>query len=89
MNFARYPGRAAAALNAAALSGCSAAPSQNIFGSYFPSWMLCAIAGLIVAVAAQRILAALNIDPLLPARPLVYLALATAFGFAMWLLWLS
>ncbi len=28
------------------VTGCSAAPSQNILGSYFPSWMICALAGL-------------------------------------------
>ena len=29
------------------LSGCSSAPSRNILGSYFPSWMICALIGMV------------------------------------------
>jgi hypothetical protein len=72
-----------------ALAGCSGAPSQNILGAYFPSWMLCALAGLILASASQRLFAVLGLDQLLPVRALVYLALAVAFSFATWLAWLS
>jgi hypothetical protein len=72
-----------------ALSGCSGAPSLNILGSYFPSWMLCAIAGLIFAILAHRLFASWGIDALLPVRALVYLSLTAGFGFATWLVWLS
>jgi hypothetical protein len=71
------------------LSGCSGAPSQNILGSYFPSWMLCALAGIGLAMVAHRGFILVGIDSALPAPLLVYLALAVFFAFAAWLVWLG
>jgi hypothetical protein len=75
--------------SAATLAGCTAAPSQTILGSYFPSWMLCALAGIGGAVLARVLFGAVGLDRTLPAPPLVYLALMIAFAFATWLLWLG
>jgi hypothetical protein len=72
-----------------ALAGCSPAPSQNILGSYFPSWMLCALAGIGMTVIVRQLLGAAGLDKALPAPLLVYLALTSAFAFATWLLWLD
>lgn len=72
-----------------ALGGCTGAPSLNILGSYFPSWMVCALSGLGVAIVFHLIFAVTNIDKALPVPLVVYLALATAGGFATWLLWLG
>jgi len=71
------------------LAGCAAAPSQNILGSYFPSWMICALAGGGAAIVARQLLVAVGIDKTLPVPVVVYLALAVAFAFAVWLLWLD
>jgi hypothetical protein len=71
------------------LSSCSSAPSHPILGSYFPSWMFCALAGLGVAALLRQLFAALGIDRALPAPLVVYLALATAAAFATWLIWLD
>ena len=71
------------------LGGCSGAPSQNILGSYFPSWMICALAGILLAAATHRGLALAGIDKAIPAPFLVYLALAALFSFATWLAWLG
>lgn len=71
------------------LTGCNAAPSQNILGSYFPSWMICALIGLVVAVLVRQIFAVAGIDRTLPVPLLVYLAIATAAAFATWLIWLD
>ena len=65
------------------------APSQNILGSYFPSWMLCALAGIAATIVARQILVAAGLDKTLPAPLVVYLALAIAFAFASWLIWLD
>jgi YtcA family len=73
----------------AALAGCSAAPSQNILGSYFPSWMLCALAGIGATIVVRQLLVAAGLDKALPAPLVVYLALAVAFAFASWLIWLD
>ena len=71
------------------LTGCHGSLTVNVLGSYFPTWMLCAIAGVILAVIAQRLLALWGIDGLLPVRALTYLSMALSFAFALWLLWLG
>jgi hypothetical protein len=71
------------------LSGCSSAPSRNILGSYFPSWMICALIGMGATVAVRALLAKTGIDAVLPMPIVVYLAIATAFSLAIWLLWLA
>jgi hypothetical protein len=71
------------------LAGCSGAPSQNILGSFFPSWMICALIGLVVTIAVRQVFALAGIDRTLPAPLLVYLAIATAAAFAAWLIWLD
>ncbi len=71
------------------LSGCSSAPSRNILGSYFPSWMICALIGMGATIAVRAILAKAGIDEQLPMPIVVYLAFATAFSLAIWLLWLG
>lgn len=78
-----------ATLWASALAGCSAAPSQSILGSYFPSWMICALIGLLVTIVVRQVFAAVGIDRTLPAPLLVYLAAAVAASFAAWLIWLD
>src|SRR5262245_12414013 len=71
------------------LTGCSSAPSRNILGSYFPSWMICALVGLAATVALRVVLAKVGIDAELPIPIVIYLAFATAVSLAMWLLWLA
>jgi Na+/phosphate symporter len=71
------------------LAGCAGSPDFNLFGSFFPSWMLCALAGLVFAAVMHRVLAATGIGQALPAPLLVYLSLAVAFTFATWLIWLG
>ena len=40
------------------LTGCSlgAAPSFELFGAYFPAWMLCALIGIIGAASTRLVL---------------------------------
>ena len=71
------------------LAGCAGSPDLNVFGSFFPSWMVCALAGLVFAAVMHRVLSAVGIDKALPAPLLVYLSLAVAFTFATWLIWLG
>jgi hypothetical protein len=89
--FCRFP--AAARLSAAAmlglLGGCDGAPSRNILGSYFPSWMVCALVGMALALAARAIFKASGLLEELPAPLVVMLAIGCAGTFAMWLIWLS
>jgi hypothetical protein len=71
------------------LAGCARSPDLNVFGSYFPSWIVCALAGIVFAAVMHRVFGAVGIDKSLPAPLLVYLSLAVAFTFAMWLIWLG
>jgi hypothetical protein len=71
------------------LGGCDGAPSRNILGSYFPSWMVCALAGLALALAARAIFKASGLLQELPVPPVVMLAIGCAGTFALWLIWLS
>ncbi len=71
----------------AALSACSAAPAQNILGSFFPAWMLCASIGVGAAILARLCLGAIGIEASVPAPPLTYIALAAAITLLVWLLW--
>src|ERR1035441_6011158 len=70
------------------LTGCSGAPSRNILGSYFPSWMVCALAGIAVALVMRVILKASGFLEELPAPVVVLFAVAFAATFALWLRWL-
>ncbi len=78
-----------ALLGPVVLAGCNAAPSQNVLGSYFPSWMLCALAGIGLTIVLRQILVASGLDKALPVPLLVYLAFTVAFAFATWLIWLD
>jgi hypothetical protein len=71
------------------LAGCDGAPSRNILGSYFPSWMVCALVGLAFALAARAAFKAFGILGELPVPLIVIAAIGCAATFAMWLIWLS
>jgi YtcA family len=71
------------------LGGCDGAPSRNILGSYFPSWMVCALLGIALALVARAIFKASGLLEELPVPFVVMLAIACTGTFAMWLIWLS
>ena len=70
-------------------SGCEGAPSRNILGSYFPSWMVCALVGIVLALVARGVLKATGLLQELPAPLAVLLAFGCAVNFALWLIWLA
>jgi hypothetical protein len=71
------------------LSGCDGAPSRNILGSYFPSWMICALLGIAFALGARAVFHATGLIEEIPVPFVVMLAIACAGTFAVWLIWLS
>jgi hypothetical protein len=78
-----------AVLSTCVLSGCSGSPSRNILGSYFPSWMVCALFGLATALVARVALKLSGLLNELPMPLVVLLSLGCAMTFALWLLWLA
>jgi YtcA-like protein len=71
------------------LTGCDGSPSRNILGSYFPSWMVCAIAGIAIAGVARMIFKSTGLLQELPVPFVVLLAIGCASTFTLWLLWLA
>jgi hypothetical protein len=79
---------AVAACSAAVLlgAGCSHAPSFNILGSFFPSWILCGVIAILLTVAARLYFVRIKLDEQLKPLILVYPCLAALFTFVLWLL---
>lgn len=77
--------RAIAALAMIGQAGCArpVAPTLSVGGSYFPSWLMCGLAGIALAVMMRVVLVRMGIDELLPVRLLVYTCLALAFAFGL------
>ena len=80
-------GRRAPPAALAALGGCSRSPSQDILGSFFPSWMLCLGLGLLAAVLCRLAFSWIGFRDDVPVPLLTYLALAFAVTCLLWLLW--
>ena len=59
-------------------------PQLNVIGSFFPSWMLCASIGIVVAVIARRAFVHAGIDPYVGPRALVYPSLALLVTLVLW-----
>ena len=79
--------RSGAVLVGAGCSACSVAPAQDVFGSFVPSWLLCALVGIAGSILCRLVLgfAGLSTHLLLP--PLTYVGIALAITLAVWLLW--
>jgi hypothetical protein len=64
-------------------TGCSQAPSFDIVGSFFPAWLVCIFAGLLLTVAFRWLFLRLRVVIALPV--LTYPSLTALFTFALWL----
>ena len=62
-------------------------PHINVVGSFFPSWMLCAAIGIVVALIARRLFLRVGIDPYVGPRALVYPSLALLVTLVLWVTW--
>jgi hypothetical protein len=60
-------------------------PSLNIFGTFFPSWMLCVLIGIAAAIAAHKLFAVLGIAADLSPAPLLYPSIGLIVTFVVWL----
>lgn len=59
------------------------APAVLITGSYFPSWMVFFLVGIIISVVVRVALIRFGLDDVMPFRVLAYTALALAITFAL------
>jgi hypothetical protein len=59
-------------------------PQINIIGSFFPSWMLCALMGIVTALLGRRLFIRAGLDPYVGPRALVYSSLAILVTLVLW-----
>jgi hypothetical protein len=65
------------------LTGCD--PVLNIFGSFFPAWVVCLVAGVGLAIAARPLLARARLEEHLGPLLVVYPCLALLMTMLTWL----
>jgi ABC-type uncharacterized transport system permease subunit len=86
----RFRAAAIAASSAVILAaGCSRAPTFNILGSFFPSWILCGVVGIVLAVIVRALFVRWKFEEVLTPLILVYPCMAAFFTFTIWLLFFS
>ena len=71
------------------LEGCARAPVFSIFGSFFPAWIFCSLAGLLLMAGARSLIGRTELAEHLVAPVLLYLSLAVFFTCVLWLLFFS
>jgi hypothetical protein len=69
------------------VAACDYSPTLDLFGSYFPAWMLCAAAGIVATVIIRLILAVAGINDYVVAPMLTYAGLAVSATLLAWLIW--
>jgi hypothetical protein len=75
-----------AATLAVALTGCARSPSFNVLGSYFPGWIACMVASILVTALVRFVLIRLQWERQVPALPLFYFAIALLIACLIWLI---
>ncbi|RKP46358.1 YtcA family lipoprotein [Trinickia fusca] len=84
----RAIGTVAVAVAVAALltAGCAHAPSINVLGAYFPDWLFCIVAGVILTIVVYLVLARVPGGQRFGPPALVYPALVTLLALVVWLI---
>jgi hypothetical protein len=70
-------------------TGCTRAPSFNILGSFFPSWIVCGVIGIVLTVLVRVLFVRVKLEQELKPLILVYPCIALFFTFTTWLLFFS
>ncbi len=60
-------------------------PQINIIGSFFPSWMLCVLIGIVAALLGRRLCIRAGLDPYVGPPPLIYSSLALLVTLVLWM----
>ncbi|MEM5383429.1 YtcA family lipoprotein [Paraburkholderia phymatum] len=66
-------------------SGCVSSPSIAVLGAYFPDWLFCIVAGVVLTIVVYVILKRLRTDHAIGPSALVYPTLVAFLSFAVWL----
>jgi YtcA family len=75
-------------VTSAMLTGCSlaGAPSFELFGAFFPAWMLCALIGIIGAASTRIVLTTSSFNDVIPFQLAVCAAVGVIVGLLAWIL---
>jgi Na+/glutamate symporter len=71
------------------LASCVRAPSFNILGSYFPAWMFCVFAGIVITVLVRLLVRRSRAEQHFEPLVLTYPCMAAFFAFSLWLVFFS
>jgi hypothetical protein len=69
-----------------ALTGCGRSPSFNVLGSYFPGWIACMVASILLTALVRLVLNRLQWEQHVPALPLFYFSIALLIACLIWLI---
>jgi len=67
----------------------SLVPSLDVYGSYFPAWLICLIVGVILTVLVAQIGRLLDLGALRKFGPLIPVSLILIFSIATWFLFFA
>jgi hypothetical protein len=75
------------ALEYMTLSGCSggSAPSFDLFGAFFPAWLLCGVIGIAGAAVARVVFVSTGLANVLPYQLAVCTAIGVITAVLVWL----
>ena len=68
------------------LHGCSASPSTNVLGAYYPDWLFCIVGAVVAVVLIRLLLLHVGLNDWLYPPAVAYPALLAVLAFAGWLL---
>jgi len=76
----------AAVMATISVSGCANySPSLNVLGAYFPDWLFCIVAGVVLTVVIYLVLKRFAVDHLFAPSAVVYPTLVAFLSLALWL----
>jgi hypothetical protein len=67
-------------------AGCGRAPAIDVIGSFFPAWMVCLIAAIVIAALLRLFLVRRQLEPTIEPVALFYPAVVLLFSCLLWLI---
>jgi hypothetical protein len=68
------------------LTGCARAPSIDVLGSFFPVWMLCVSAAVILAFLARNLVVRCKLESHVGPVALFYPSIVVSVSCLLWLI---
>jgi YtcA family len=67
-------------------SGCGRAPAIDVIGSFFPAWMVCLIAAIVLTALLRLYLLRRQLEPAIEPVALFYPAVVLLLSCLLWLI---